>query len=284
MTAATKTNIEPDDVDLLLLLERSILFFKKYKWVFIVAALLGLTAGYLFYRSIPKTYKSRLVVHSFILTNQEQLQIVDNWNQLLKKGEYTALSSIFQCPETIFYKVKELNGKEILQVFTPQNPNGFTIDAIVTDNSVLDSLQKGIVLGFENSEYIKERLFLKRQSLQELIEKTTTEIQKLDSTKRIMERIIAGKQNTSSSLIVDGSSINRQLIEMNEKLVSFKESLRFTDAVQVFQNFSKFKLPVGPNLFVWLFLGLVFFVGLAYVFALVNSIQAKLRRRSALPS
>ena len=284
MTTASKTNIESDDIDLLLLLERSILFFKKYKWVFIAAIVLGLTAGYLFYRSIPKTYKSRLIVHSFILTNQEQLQIVDNWNQLLKKGEYAALSEIFQCSETIFYKVKELTGKEILQVFTPQNPNGFIIDAVVTDNSVLDSLQKGIVLGFENSEYIRERLFLKRQGLNELIEKTTAEIQKLDSTKRIMERIIAGKQSVSSSLIVDGSSINRQLIEMNEKLLSFKESLRFTDAVQVFQNFSKFKRPAGPNLFVWLFLGLVFFVALAYMFALVNSIQAKLRRRAALSS
>ena len=67
---------DQENIDLFLLIERSILFFRKYRWIFITAILLGLSAGYFFYRIIPTTYKSRMVVHSFMLTNQEEIQIV----------------------------------------------------------------------------------------------------------------------------------------------------------------------------------------------------------------
>ncbi len=280
MTAGKKNNTEQqEDIDLLLLVERFLLFVKKFAWLFLVAVVLGLTAGYLFYRSIPKTYQSRLVVHSFILTNPEQLQILSNWNRLLHQKEYKSLSVLLNCPENILHRVKQLKGKEIQQVFSPNNPNGFTIDALVTNNDLLDSLQAGIVYGFENSEYIKEKLAVKRAILQELISKTTEEIKKLDSTKKIMESIIGGSGRSSSSLIVDGSSINRQLIEMNEKLLGFKESLRFTNAVQVLQSFSKFNIPSGPKLIPWLIMGLVSFVCMAWASAVIYNINQKLKRR-----
>ncbi len=283
MNADSKNQGEAsEDIDLLLLLERFIAFLKKYRWIFIVAVLCGLLSGYLFYRAIAKTYRSRMVVHSFFLSNQEHLQIVSNWNNLLKQKEYKILADAFNCPENILHGVKQLKAKEIQQVFTPNNPNGFTIDVLVTNNNVLDSLQAGIVYGFENNEYIKERLAVKRASLQELITKTSEEIKKLDSTKKIMEGIIGGKGHSSSSLIVDGSSINRQLIEMNEKLLVFKEGLQFTNAVQVIQSFSKFNIPDGPKLIPWLIIGLFFFLCLAWTFSVLISVSQKLKKRKQL--
>lgn len=269
----------PEDIDLLLLLERVIVFFKKFGWLFIAALVLGLAAGFWFYRSIPKTYQSRLIVHSFVLTNPEQLQIVNNWNSLLKQKEYKNLAALLNCPENILYGVKQLKAKEIQQAFTPVNPNGFTIDVLVTNNNLLDNLQSALVYGFENSEYIKERLAAKRATLQELITKTTIEINRLDSTKKIMENIISGNGRSTSSLIVDGSSSNRQLIEMNEKLLGFKESLQFTDAVQVLQSFSKFNKPDGPKLIPWLLMGALVFCCLAWAGAMVYSISQKLAQR-----
>lgn len=280
MTAGSKNNIvEQEDIDLVLLVERFLGFVKRFAWVFLAAIVLGLATGYWFYRSIPKTYQSRLVVHSSILTNPEQLQIVGNWNRLLKQKEYKTLSVLLNCPENILHGVKQLKGKEIQQVFTPNNPNGFTIDALVTNNNLLNTLQAGIVYGFENSEYIKERLAAKRATLQELIIKTTAEIKKLDSTKKIMEGIIGGSGRSSSSLIVDGSSINRQLIEMNEKLLGFKEGLQFTNAVQILQSFSKFDTPSGPKLIPWLIMGLVAFVCIAWAGAVIYNVNQKLKQR-----
>jgi len=283
MHGDTKTpDFQPDDIDLLALLERSILFFKKYKWIFLAAILFGLLLGFLRYRSLPRLYKSRLILHSIVLTNQNDIQIVANWNALLKSGGYAELAADFNCREDILPKVKQIKAEEIQKVFTPTNPNGFTIDVLVTDNSALEELQKGIVYGFDNSEYVKDRLDAKRNRLRELIDKTSTEVKRLDSTKKTVENILSGKGASSSSLIVDASGISRQLIEMNEKLLSFREDLKFTNAVLVLQSFSKFKAPVGPNLFVWLFLGLASCLSVAYLYALFSSTNQKLKKRSHL--
>jgi hypothetical protein len=280
-TDAKNNPDQSDDIDLLVLIERSILFFRKYKWVFISAILVGLCTGFFFYRSIAKTYKSRLVVHSYLLTNLEEIQIVNNWNRLLTNDGYPILAAQLQCNDDMLKKVKTIKAAEIQQVFSPVNPNGFTIDVLVTDISMLDSLEAGILRGFENSEYVREKLAFRKANLQELIEKTTAELLKLDSSKKIMEGILSGKDKTSSSLIVDGSSINRQIIEINEKLLGFKESLKFTNAVQVLQSFDKFSRPDGPKLIPWLIIGLFGFLAIAYVICLVHSVNEKIIARSA---
>lgn len=268
-----------EDIDLLILVERALLFFRRFRWVFIAAIILGLTVGYTFYRIIPKTYQSRMVLHSFLLTNPEQIQLVNNWSQLLSEKEFKPLSQLFNCREQLLHGVKKIRAKEIQQVFTPNNPNGFTIDVWVTDNQLLDSLQAAIVYGFENNEYIKQRLDVKRASLKLLIKETTAEIEKLDSTKKIMENIINGNGRSSSSLIIDGSSQNRQLIELQEKLQNFKENLRFTSGVQVLQSFSPFSKPDGPKLLPWLIMGVLFFICLAWAGTVVYNVNRKLKQR-----
>ena len=271
---------QPDDIDLIALVERMISFFKKNKWIFLIATIAGLLLGYLRYRSLPTVYKSRLILHSFILTNQNDIQIVANWNALLKSGDYKAISSTLNLGEDVLGKVKQIKAEEIQKVFTPTNPNGFTIDVFVTDNSILEDLEKGIVYGFDNSAYIKDRLMAKRNRLRELIDKTGIELKKLDSTKKLVENIISGRGSSSSSLIVDASNINRQWIEMNEKFLSLKEELEFTNAVQVLQGFSKFKKPAGPNLYLWLFLGLISSLCIACICTLVLSINQQLKNRA----
>lgn len=283
MTAQAKpTQTESEDIDLLLLIERALLFTRRYAWTFVIAAITGILLGLLFYRSLPTVYTSRMIVHSYMLTNQEELQIMANWRNLLKKKEYAALAETFSCRPELLRDVKSLKAEEIQKVYSPNNPNGFIIEAIVTDNAILPELQKAIVYGFENSEYVRDRLVVKRANLQELIDKTSIEIRKLDSTKSLIDHILAGNSRPSSSLIIDNSNINRELIDMNEKLLSYQESLKFTNAIQVLQSFSQFKKPSGPKLLVWLVIGLVFCLCLGFVFTVVHSVGTRLRQRARL--
>src|SRR5687768_9951894 len=171
MTAGVKNqSTDSDDIDLLLLVERSIVFFKTNKWVFIIAIALGLLLGFLRWNSLPRIYKSRMIAQSKLLTNQDHIQIVENWNDLLNRGEHAALATIFECPQQLFASLKKIKADEIQKVFTPANPNGFTIEVMVTDNAILGPLQQGIVKGFENSDYVKERLAAKKARFRELIE------------------------------------------------------------------------------------------------------------------
>jgi hypothetical protein len=271
-----------DDIDLLLLIERSLLFFRRYRWVFIIAVVLGVALGILRHRSATKVYQSRMIVHSFLLTNQEEIGIINNWNELLKKQEYATLATIFNCSETTLHHLKKIKAEELQKVFTPTNPNGFTIEVTVTDNAVLKDVQNGIVHGFENTPFVRERIMVKRANLTELITITSAEIQKLDSTKKNLERIISGNGRSSSSIIIDGSSINRQLVEMNEKLLNYRQELKFANSIQVLQNFSAFSKPTGPRLIVSLFFSLLVFLSIAYIYALIHSVNKKLKERSRL--
>jgi hypothetical protein len=274
------TSLPSEDIDLLVLAERTILFFRKYKWLFLSAIVLGLFAGYLNYLRLPKVYKSRMIARSYMLSNQDCILVLDNWNQLIKNNERDALASMFGIsPETFGY-VKQLKGNEIQKVFTANNPNGFYIDVFVTDNKVLDELQKGILNGFENVDYIKKQLIIKRENLTKLISEVQIEISKMDSTKSRVEQLLQGQSSHSTSMIVDISGINKQLIEMNEKLLSYQQDLKLTTAAYVLQGFNKFKNPDGPNLIVWLGLGLIAFLAIAYIYAVYHSLSAKLKARS----
>jgi hypothetical protein len=271
---------DSEDIDLLLLVERSIAFFRKYRWIFLGAVILGLAAGYFIYSRLPKVYKSRMILHSYTLSNQDYIQVIDNWNTLLKKGEYDLLSASFNLSPAILACVKEMKGNEIQKVFTANNPNGFYIDVTVTDNSILDSLQSGILKGVENVDYIKKQLQIKKDNLALLISEVQREITRLDSTKAKIESMLDNGGH-ASNLFIDISGLNKQLIELNEKWLYYQQDLKLTNAVQVLQGFSKFDKPAGPSLIVWLGLGLIFFLAIAYVYALYHSVSQKLRTRRA---
>jgi hypothetical protein len=271
---------ESDDIDLLTLIERSIIFFKKYALVFVLAVVVGVVLGIMSYRKVPILYESRLIAHSVVLTNQENIQIIDTWNSLLKKHEYFEVAKAFNCPENVIKKLKKIQGSEIQKVFSATNPNGFYIDVQLTDNSVLETLQKGIVYGFENGQYVKGRVAFKKARLKEMLDELRTEIIRLDSTGTNMDKIVSGRSKSSSGVIVDASNISRQLVDLNEKLLFFEEELNFTSGIQILQDFSKYSKPVGANLIVFIGLGLTLTLSIAYVFTLFNSVNQRLKARS----
>jgi hypothetical protein len=270
------TRVSTDDIDLLQLAARIIAFFKKYKWIFLIAFFSAITCGLYIYRSLPKTYTARLIVHSFLLTNQEEIQIIGAWNQLLNKKDYTRLSALFSCRKETLQSLKQIKADEIQKVFSPTNPNGFIIDVVLTEFADLNELQPAILNGLENNEYVKQKTELKRSNLAYLITKLKPEIEQLDSVKTSLEKMIVENKKISSSIMVDISGIYKQLIEMNEKLTAYNDGLQFSNAVQLLQGFDQLKQPAGPKLTVWLMLSLVFFLSIAYLCSLIHSINERL--------
>src|SRR5215210_55867 len=122
---------QSEDIDLILLTEKTVRFFRRYKWIYLIAILLGLAVGILAFNRIPKAYKSRMVIHSFTLSNADYMQLIDNWNNLLRRGEHEALAVDLQTSVSVIGKVIEIKANEIQKVFTPNNPNGVFIEVYV---------------------------------------------------------------------------------------------------------------------------------------------------------
>jgi uncharacterized protein involved in exopolysaccharide biosynthesis len=275
-----RQNNSSEDIDLINLLERAVLFFRRYRKLFIIAVIAGILLGSAGYFLSPKIYKSRAILHTSYLTNSEQIEIIDYWNELLKRGEYKTLAQILNCSENLLHNLASLEAAEIQKIFSTSNPNGFYIDAKVKDNSILNELQKAIVYGLNNTEYVKQKVITRKENLEELIDKVTVEIGKLDSIKASIENIISNKEKNSSSLMLDVTGVNREIIDMNEKLLGYREELKFAGGVQVIQGFVPLNTPVSISLKVMIILGLILCLSIAYIFTLLSYLRDRLKKRA----
>ena len=279
---AYQVSTRSDEFDLLALFERFIIFFRRFGKTIIIFGVIGLLLGILSYVTMPKQFGSKLILHSSVLTNAEQIQIIETWQDLLRKQEYELLAAQFNIDPAVLRKTNKIEAEEIQKLYIQDNPNGFTVKVLVRDTSILDELQKGIVHGLQNSDYIKDRIAVRKSNLTQLINKVQIEIATLDSTKRDVEGIISSRTKNTSTLMIDVTGIHGQLVSLNEKLLSFKESLRFVEAVQVLQNFNRFRKPEKPKLVKSIALGLLAGLFIGYFVALYQSVKQKLKLRSQL--
>jgi hypothetical protein len=275
-------NIASDDIDLISIVERAFVFFRRYRLVFIIATVAGIALGSLQYYTSGKIYKSRLILHSSFLTNLEEIEIINYWNELLKRNEYNALAQSFNCDENMLHEVVSIEGSEILKNYSATNPNGFYIDARVRNNSVLPGLQKALVYGLNNTEYVKQRLVLRKKDLETLIDKVTSEIDKLDSVKKSIETVITSKEKSSTSFMLDIPGVNKEFIDMNEKLLGYREELQFSSSgIQVLQSFVPLNTPVSISLKVMILLGILFCLFIAFISTVVHSVSKRLKKRAS---
>lgn len=266
-----------DDVDLVLLIQKALLHLKRFRIAYIIAIIAGVLIGVALYFYFPKLYKSRMLLHPMYLTNGEQMQIIDNWDELLKRQEHSSLAQLWNCDEKLVSRVASIDATDIMKVFTPNNPNGFYVDVKVKDNSILPALQQAIVYGLNNSEFVKEKVLVRRENLKSMITEVTIEIAKLDSIKTNVENIISNKEKNSSSLMIDVSGLHRQMIDLNERLLGLREELKFVNGVYVLQGFSRFDKPVSISLKVLIILGLIFCLAITFIYTLFVHVSERMR-------
>jgi len=262
-----------DELDLISLIQRVISFINRFKIVLIGCISFGLTCGLCFYFSSPKQFSTRLIVRpwflnqSGLLSNPEEIEIIENWKNLLAKGEKRQLAALMNCQEYVIQKLTKISAEEILRTYVPNNPNGFLINVAVTDTSILDQLQKGIVYGLNNSPFVKEKIAIRRTKDIQLMAKTNEEIAKLNNTKNMIDSLMKTRITTSASLLIDISRINGEWIDLNEKLMGYQEDLKFLSGVQVLENFTKGNLK-RTSLLKFCFLGIAAGCFIGYIICL----------------
>ena len=272
---------QSDELDLINLFEKGSDFFKSFGKLIFLCALIGLSLFLLLYFISPKKYTSRVIMHSKIVTNQEQIEIIETWRTLIKKGEKELLMSQMNLDSSTIEKLKGIKAAEVQKLYSPENPNGFLVDVLVTDTSIFDELETAILFGLQNNEYVSERVAARKATLNQLIEKVKIEIAKLDQTKTNVEKMLANPAANGSSMMIDVSGINTQWIALNEKLYSFQDELKFANSVQVIKKFNKVTKPDEPKLVKSIVFGLFGGAFIGYVIAMIIFIRRKIKSRYA---
>ena len=101
-------NERADELDLIGLLEKIVSFFKRYMLLLLISAAIGLGLGILMFRMQSKLYESKLMLHTTVLTNPEQLQIIEAWQDLLRKKEYGLLAAQLNMHPDTLRKVNKI--------------------------------------------------------------------------------------------------------------------------------------------------------------------------------
>ena len=268
-----KPGHHPDELDLVSLIRRALAYINRFKVILLVFFAVGLAGGLYQYFRMPPLYSTRLIVHSMVLSNQEEIEIISNWKKLLG-GDRSELSSTMNCRKEVIQKMTTISAEEILKVYASNNPNGFIINVSVTEPSILDELQQGILYALNNSPYVKEKIAIRQARDKELIKKTSEEISKLNATKTAVDNLI--QSNRTTPMLLDISHINAETIDLNEKLLAYQEDLKFTSGVQVLENFNKGN-PARSGLLKFSFLGVATGLFAGYIFSFLLFVRTKIR-------
>jgi hypothetical protein len=237
----------PDDFDVRELLIQWIQFFRKYSLLISIFFLAGLLIGLFVYVRTPKLYSSTLLLQPVILTRSEQIQSINSLNNILEQQQYDELAARFNCNPQVVKKLSSIKGED------EDNESGtryaaFKVKIEITDPSIVPTIQKGIIYALENGEFVKQKLAAQRSSFKAMIDITAHEINRLDSTRTSIEKNMMTPRSSPSSVILDVSDINRTTVSLNEKLFKLKDSLNFTAAAHVLQDFYNPSQPDEPKL------------------------------------
>ena len=264
-----------DDLDLFALLLKLVFFIKRFGKLILATSLVGIFCGVMIYMALPKSYASKLVLETTLLSNTEEIELINNWDDLLNKSGYAVLAKNFNCNPYILTKLRSIKAESIQKVGTSDAVSGFFIDIIITDTALLVQLQNGILYGLENNEFVKQRIAVRKSNLEGLINDVNKEILKFDSIKSNITEIIRNRKSNGASLMVDVSGISNQQILLREKLVNYQEQLRFSEAIRVLQDFVKSGRPKQPKLSVLIGIGLALGLFLGCCLAFYRLIREK---------
>ena len=244
-----------DELDVMALFKNARLFFSHYGKLLLLVAFTGLLAGALRFRFTPNLYSSTLVIQPTLLSDPEQMALIENWSTMLKKRELPVLAQQFHVDVSLLKKVQSIKTEELQKSYAPLNYTAFTLTVLVTDTAVLRPLQKGIEYALDNSEYIKDKLTIKKNNLRALIQTISQEITRLKNMQASIENNLQQQNTNGSRFIVSISDISGQITGLQEKKLNFEETLSFISAVHVLQNFYTPDRPTYPILLKQLLMG-----------------------------
>jgi len=271
------TPYQDNEIDLLELLAKFIFIIRRNTKMILLAFTVGTLLGLAYYQFVPKTYESRMVVTSEILTESYSKTLFDNVNQLIRERNITGLSSKMNISTEIASKIGQIKIKNTIEKsdgLKEQDKSYLTLSAASGDNTIWPSLQNGIIHYLQNNEFVKIRVDQRKRYFTEIIKKIDEELKDLQALKSLIasgELVKSGKENL---VLFDPTSVNTKIIELNKEKFNLQNSLETVNSVQVVDGFTVYEKPSSPKLSISLAAGAsfgLFFVAVVIAFKGIRS-------------
>jgi hypothetical protein len=227
-----------DDLDMVPVMLKAIVFFRRFGKKIIVAGLVGMIVGGFLYYLMPRDYKATMVLQSPVLSNAQGLRVINGWGALLSKSSRAVAAQLFKMRED---QVSELHDITAEIIPGSEEVGGMTVEVAISDTTILPALQQGMAYALENNPYIKQRIEVRRQNLQDVLSQAQQELRKLDSIKPYLQGFAGGEKDANGKLILDVSNVSNQRMNCEDRITNALERLHFLRAVYVLQGFIRSK-------------------------------------------
>jgi uncharacterized protein involved in exopolysaccharide biosynthesis len=227
----------------------------------VVITVLCLAGGLLYILYSPKTFESKMILQSDILSESYSLKLAENLNDHIEDDDTEFIASQLSLSIDEAGQLKEFR---IISALTPMSQQMaekekiiVVISVQVNNNSVLPKLQEGIIAYFSNNEYIKKRVIENRKKYEGMIVALDTEIKRLDTLKNKISKGSFSTSRAGEISIVDLSGLYEVAADLYEKKFDFMNDLATVDSIQVIEGLTPYGKPVWPKKSVILFTSLM---------------------------
>lgn len=252
----------PDEIDIGLIYLKISNVIKRYFVFTIFCALIGLFAGYFFFKTTKPTYESSMILQNELFNLPNGSSLVTLLNDLIRDKNYDQLSERLNMTKEQVRAIVDINVNNLYKELTPEEEiKVFKVSVNVTETTILSDLQNGLINYLEQNPYVRKRIDLKKEGISDQIAYIKDDLQGIE---RLKSQILNGdllSDKSSDLLLFDPASVYQESIRLFEKEVELRTALQLAENFHVIQEFTVFQNPSSPrlssNMGIGLFIGLV---------------------------
>lgn len=229
-----------------------LLSIKQYFLLIILIVITGLLAGYAYYSFSPSYYKAEMIVQHNELTRKTYHQIIEGLNNLIGSESYSKLATELKIPETSARKIGlieavSINNEPLIKDTSSKKIQSFKINAILSDNTIVDTLQLALVRYINNTPFLHNLKEGQKKIYSEQLSYIEKELERLDTLKEKYNRyLLTSKISTTFyNNDFDPAGIYKQSIKLSNQ----KENILqwFNNESEAISVIDGFKTPFTPQ-------------------------------------
>jgi hypothetical protein len=265
-----------DEIDLVELLVKTVLLIKRNLIQIILFFIIGTGLGYAYASLATKTYESKMLVSSDIMTESYSEKLFESIQDLIDEENYNELSSKIGLTPDESESLSKIKIESALKD-KPQKEDEkkfFLITVELTNQKILAKLQNELIQFLQQNDFVRIRVEQRKKYYSDLIKQIDTEIQSLEEFK---SKIYNGNffQNSKGNVMFDPTEVNSKIVELSKERGGYVMALETANSVQVVEGFTQFDKPIWPKKSVSLAAGAtlgLFLVGLMIVFKSIRKL------------
>jgi hypothetical protein len=237
---------ESDEIDLLKLADQVWQFALKNIWIFAIAIILGAVGGYSVFRLSPKVYKSKMIVHSDIITPTIGKTLIDELNALIGSENWGKLGETLkitpeQASSIVFANIKSPLERAESPIIKETERRLLLIELKSTQPTLFPVYQKSIVSYLETNEYSKNRGQLKKNLYEGIYLKIEDEINDLEKLRKVISEEPSSAERNKT--LVELTKINSEVVDLTRLKFCYKDSLDQANKISEINGFAIITAP-----------------------------------------